>query len=87
MLNKDLFGNLRFYVRGERSDCERFTINLMWYHSALADFGSFIDHGDGIITLNLRVKSEDYEDDLRALAYRFNVKGFASFDELKKEES
>ena len=83
MLKTDMFGNLRFYVRGEREDCERFTINLTWYHSALAEIGSFVDHGDGIVTLNLVVKQDDVEDDLRKLAYRFNVKGFASFDELK----
>ena len=87
MLNTDMFGNLRFYVRGEREDLERFTINLTWYHSALAEIGSFVDHGDGRCTLNLVVKQADVEDDLRKLANRFNVRGFASFDELKKEES
>jgi hypothetical protein len=83
MLKTDKFGNLRFYVRGEREDCERFTINLAWYHSALAEIGSFVVRGDGIVTLNLVVKQDDVEDDLRKLAYKFNVKGFASFDELK----
>ena len=80
MLKTEMFGNLRFYVRGERGDLERFTINLTWYHSALAEIGSFVDHGDGICTLNLVVKQDDVEDDLRKLAYRFNVKGFASFN-------
>ena len=83
MLNTDMFGNLRFYVRGEREDLERFTINLTWYHSALAEIGSFVDHGDGRCTLNLIVKQDNVEEDLRKLACRFNVKGFASFDELK----
>ena len=85
MLNKDMFNNYRFYVRGERVDLERFTINLTWYHSALAMIGSVNDNGDGICTLNLIVKDEVREKDLRALAYRFNVIGFASFDELKTE--
>ena len=82
MLNKDMFGNLRFYVRGEREDLERFTINLTWYHSAMAEIGSFVDHGDGRCTLNLIVKDEEREEDLRKLANRFNVVGFASFDEI-----
>ena len=86
MLKTDMFGHLRFYVRGERADLERFTINLAWYHSALAEIGSMVDHGDGIVTLNLIVREEDNEDQLRALADRFHVIGFASFDELKKDD-
>ena len=84
MLMPDMFGDLRFYVRGEKDDLERFTINLTWYHSALARIGSFVDHGDGRFTLNLIVNDENNEEDLRKLACRFNVIGFASFDELKK---
>lgn len=83
MLNKDMFNNPRFYVRGERDDLERFTIDLTWYHSALAEIGSIVDHEDGKITLNLILKNEDGGATLRALAAKFNTIGFASFDELR----
>ena len=85
MLNTDMFGNYRFYVKGEKSDLERFTIELTWYHSALAEIGSVAEESypRDIFILNLRVKDPEREDYLRKLAKQFKCIGFSSFKELK----
>lgn len=85
MLNKDMFGNYRFYVRGDEENLKKFTIELTWFHSALAEIGSVGEDSikRGLYTLNLIVKDPEREDYLRKLAKEFNVIGFASFKEIE----
>ena len=83
MMNKDMFGHYRFYVRGDLEGLKYFTINLTWYHSALAEIGSIADDGLGNLTLNLIVKDPDREEDIRKLCKSAKVTGFASFKELE----
>ena len=84
MLGQDMFGHYRFYVRGEKKYVEQFTIELTWYHSALAEIGSVVeDQFEDCITLNLIVKDPDREDYLRKLASKFMCVSFSSFKELK----
>lgn len=84
MLNMDMFGHYRFFVRGEIKDLQAFTINLTWYHSALAEIGSIADDGIGGTTLNLIVKNPEREEDIRKICKDFGVIGFSSFEELKE---
>lgn len=72
MLGKDMFGQFRAYVRGKKEDLERFTIELTWYHSALAEIGSVNDMSNGELVLNLIVRDESREDDLWELAEEYN---------------
>lgn len=85
MMGQDMFGNYRFYVTGEKEDLERFTIELTWYHSALAEIGSVAEQSypRERFILNLRVKDPDREDYLRKLANNFKCIGFTSFKEME----
>lgn len=85
MMGQDMFGHYRFYVTGEKEDLERFTIELTWYHSALAEIGSVAEYSyprDKYI-LNLIAKDPEREDYLRKLAEKFNCIGFTSFKEVE----
>ena len=84
MLGQDMFGHYRFYVMGNKEKIKDFTIDLTWYHSALAEIGSVVeDQFSGDITLNIIVKDPEREDYLRKMATKFGVVGFSSFKELK----
>ena len=81
MFKTDMMGNKRFYVKGNVDDAKRFTIDLTWYHSALAKVASVNDNGDKI-TLNLIVRDDADEMDeqrLIRMAEQFNLIGFTSF--------
>jgi len=84
MLGQDMFGHYRFYVRGLQRNLENFTIDLTWYHSALAEIGSVVEDqiNDGIYTLNIIVKDPEREDYLRKMALKYDCVGFASWKEL-----
>ena len=94
MLYKDMGGWFRFYVRGERAELERFTIELAWYHSALAEVGGVNEMRDNTFVLNLIAHPENYGDGgneiverhLRRLASKFHVVGFATWDEIKERD-
>ena len=84
MLGQDMFGHYRFYVKGNMKNIKDFTIDLTWYHSALAEIGSVVeDQFKDEITLNIIVKDPEREDWLRKLALKYDCVGFSSFKELK----
>lgn len=86
MLKRDMCDKLRFYVKGSEEDAKRFTIDLMWYHSALATIGSINRTRDDKIILNLIVHDDADEADeirLRNMAEKFNLIGFSDFNELR----
>lgn len=94
MLYKDMSGNTRFYVRGTEEMLKDFTIDLAWYHSALAIVASVNEHSNGEMTLNLICYPEHYgsttdlcERNLRYLAKKHNVLGFATWDEYRALEA
>lgn len=92
MLRQDMSGRFRFYVRGEQDELKRFTIELTWYHSALAEVGSVNDMDNGEVVLNLIARPENYGDGgneiveraLRRLASKFNLVAFATWDEYRE---
>lgn len=94
MLRQDMSGRFRFYVRGEQDELKRFTIELTWYHSALAEVGSVNEMDDGTMVLNLIARPENYGDGgneiverhLRRLASKFHVVAFATWDEYEERE-
>lgn len=90
MLYKDMSDNHRFYVRGTKDKLEKFTIDLAWYHSALAIVASVNEHNNGEMTLNLIAYPENYvsmeccENYLRKLATEYDLLGFATWDEYRE---
>lgn len=94
MLYKDMSGRYRFYVRGVEEKLIEFTVDLAWYHSALAHIASTNGMDDGTIVLNLIAQPENYgergtdivERHLRRLAEKYSLVAFATWDELKERE-
>lgn len=76
VFHEDMFGNPRYYVRGDIENCREFTIDLMWNYSALADFGSTNEIFDEVV-LNLRPRLNDerFLDNLEKLCRKHGVTG------------
>lgn len=91
-LRKDWSGNYRFYVRGTSDKLKDFTIDLAWYHSALAQIWSTNDMNNGDVVLNLVVNVDSYkseelaEKNIRRLCDKHDVIGFATWDEYRENE-
>lgn len=90
MLCKDMCGRTRFYVKGQKENLTNFTIDLTWYHSAIASIGSVNDgFGDDVFVLNLVVnetcKEEYAEKQLRKMCEKHKVYGFATWKEYDEE--
>lgn len=89
MLYKDMCGRTRFYVKGRKENLTNFTVELTWYHSAIASIGSVNGLGDDIFVLNLVVddtcKEEYAETRLRKMCEQYNVYGFATWKEYDEE--
>lgn len=94
MLKQDWCGKYRFYVRGAGQNLIDFTVDLAWYHSALAHIASVNEMDDGETVLNLVVQPENYgsngndicERALRRLVAKHSLVGFSTWDEYNKEE-
>ena len=94
MLKQDWCGKYRFYVRGGRGKLIDFTVDLAWYHSALAHVASMNEMDDGEVVLNLVAHPENYGDNgneiveraLRKLAAKYSLVAFATWDEYKEME-
>ena len=92
MLYKDMGGLTRFYVRGNEDNAKAFTVELTWY-TALAQIGSVNKMDNGDVVLNLIVDLEAYgnmdhvvERRLRELAAKYDLCGFATWDEYRMRE-